>query len=348
MEVTAHTETDALWAFEAALGCRGVGLAVCELRETSLDLTVTRRATMRARDHGVTGLLLRLASRAEPTAAEIRFALAPAPAGTIGGFAAGVGRPAWRLTLEKNRGGPTGAFSVEWKPHERSFAEPGGEEREAGGDPPGGRGTPMRILSLFLPRLSTDRLIRRRRLGAADAPPEGVPLAVAAKEKSAVRIVAVDRLAEQRGVRLGLTLADARGAVPDLHVVEADAAADLAMLERVADWCDRYTPLVALDPPDGLFLDISGCAHLFAGGGEVSGEAVLLADCLSRLRHQGFEARAAVASTAGAAWAVARYGAGGPGVALCRQAARPRRSPSCPWRRCASRGKTRRCSTTSG
>jgi protein ImuA len=134
VEVAARTETDALWAFEAALGCPGVGLAVCELRETSLELAVTRRATMRARDHGVTGFLLRLASRAEPTAADIRFALAPAPAGTIGGYAAGVGRAAWRLTLEKNRGGPTGAFSVEWKPHERCFVEPrdGQAEGDAG------------------------------------------------------------------------------------------------------------------------------------------------------------------------------------------------------------------------
>ena len=33
----------------------------------------------------------------------------------------------------------------------------------------------------------------------------------------------------------------------------------------IADWCDRFTPLVALDPPHGLFLDITGCAHLFGG-----------------------------------------------------------------------------------
>ena len=107
-----------------------------------------------------------------------------------------------------------------------------------------------------------------------------------------------------------MSLADARGAVPDLHVVEADDAADHALLEKVADWCDRYTPLVAIDPPHGLFLDISGCAHLFARAGE-DGETALLSDCLHRLAEQGFEARGAVASTAGAAWALARYGGGG-------------------------------------
>jgi protein ImuB len=166
-------------------------------------------------------------------------------------------------------------------------------------------------LSLFLPRFSTDRLIRQRRRGiASDAPPEGRPLAVAAKIKNALRVVAVDANAEERGIRLGTSLADARGAVPDLFVVEADEAADRALLDALADWADRYTPLVALDPPNGLFLDISGCAHLFAHDGG-DGEAALLADCLHRLARQGFFARAAVASTAGAAWALARYGRGG-------------------------------------
>ena len=119
----------------------------------------------------------------------------------------------------------------------------------------------------------------------------------------------LDRVAETRGLAAGMSLADARGAVPDLLVEEWDEAADAALLEAVADWCDRYTPLVALDPPHGLFLDISGCTHLFTSGGAEDGEAALLADCLDRLRRQGFEAHAAIASTPGTAWAVARTGA---------------------------------------
>ena len=123
VQVATRSETEALWAFEAALACRGLGVAVCELRQASLDLTATRRCVLRAREAGVTGLLLRLASRTEPTAAELRFRLAPAPAGQIGDFAAGVGRMAWTLGLEKNRGGRTGVFTVEWKAHERCLAE---------------------------------------------------------------------------------------------------------------------------------------------------------------------------------------------------------------------------------
>jgi protein ImuA len=124
VEVAVRTEKEALWAFEAALSCRGLDVAVCELRKASLDLSATRRCALRARETGVTGFLLRVGdARAEPSAAELRFGVSPAPAGEIGRFAQGVGRMAWRVSLEKNRLGPTGAFTVEWNAHERSFVE---------------------------------------------------------------------------------------------------------------------------------------------------------------------------------------------------------------------------------
>ena len=96
-------------------------------------------------------------------------------------------------------------------------------------------------------------------------------------------------------------VADARAMHPGIEIVEADPAADRRLLESLADWCDRYTPLVALDGPDGLFLDITGCAHLFGG------EKALLDDLLARFFHQGFDVRAGLASTPGAAWATARF-----------------------------------------
>ncbi len=96
-------------------------------------------------------------------------------------------------------------------------------------------------------------------------------------------------------------MADARAMHPGIDFVEADAAADRRLLEGLADWCDRYTPLVALDGEDGLFLDITGCAALFGG------ERAMLDDMLARFFHQGFDVRAGIASTAGAAWAAARF-----------------------------------------
>ena len=89
---------------------------------------------------------------------------------------------------------------------------------------------------------------------------------------------------------------------PALLVADADPQADQCLLQEIADWCDRYTPLVGLDAPDGLVLDISGCAPLFGG------EIMLCRDLISRLDMQGLEACAAVADTPGCAWGVARYG----------------------------------------
>ena len=81
-----------------------------------------------------------------------------------------------------------------------------------------------------------------------------------------------------------------------------DQAADARLLDAIADWCQRYTPLIAIDPPDGILLDIGGCAHLFGG------EAQLRNDLVERMTGFGFSARVAVAATIGAASATARFG----------------------------------------
>ena len=96
-------------------------------------------------------------------------------------------------------------------------------------------------------------------------------------------------------------IADARAMHPDIEVIESDAAADSRLLAAIADWCDRYTPLVALSGPDGLFLDVTGCVHLF------DGEQAMLDDVRRRLASQGIRAEAGLASTPGMAWAAARF-----------------------------------------
>ena len=87
-------------------------------------------------------------------------------------------------------------------------------------------------------------------------------------------------------------------------MVDADPHADRRLLEAIADWCDRYTPLVGLDPPDGLVLDVTGCAHLF--GGEAGAGAAIFC---RRLARQGFRARPPSRMPTGCGCAVARYGA---------------------------------------
>jgi protein ImuB len=158
--------------------------------------------------------------------------------------------------------------------------------------------SPRRYLSVWLRRLATDRILRGR--GVARA--EDAPLAIVGEVKNAHRLTALNDAAAALGLKAGTSLADARVMYPMLAVEAADPAADRLMLAAVADWCDRYTPLVGLDPPDGIILDVTGCAHLFGG------ETDLCRDLIRRLAAQGFQSRVAVADTVGCAWAVTRYG----------------------------------------
>lgn len=166
-----------------------------------------------------------------------------------------------------------------------------------------------RVISLWLPRFPADRLGRLKPAWRAE------PFALAAVDgRGGLVVAALSHAAEGAGVRPGQTLSDARAIVPGLAVEPDDPAADAAALEGLALWCGRYTPWVAPDRSGlgaglggahGLWLDVTGCAALFGG------EAALLDDLLRRLAAFGLEARAALADTPGAAWAVARYRAGG-------------------------------------
>jgi protein ImuB len=157
-----------------------------------------------------------------------------------------------------------------------------------------------RLVSVWLPLLATERL---RRSGCA--PPDDVPFAVAAPG-NVRRITAVTPAARRAGIVPGMNVADAMAIFPALALTPADEAADRALLDRLADWCSHYTPWAAADPWPlgfGLWLDVTGCAHLFGG------EEPLLTHLTARLRKLGFTARAAMADTPGAAWAWARFGA---------------------------------------
>lgn len=131
------------------------------------------------------------------------------------------------------------------------------------------------------------------------------PLAFVESVAGGIRLKALDREAIRAGLTAGLTLADARARVPDLEVYPHDAHADHAWLERLADGCQRYTPSVALDAPDGLVLDIAGCVH------EFEGERRLAADLEDRLARRGLLVRHAFGNTPEAARALARF-AGAP------------------------------------
>ncbi len=137
----------------------------------------------------------------------------------------------------------------------------------------------------------------RRAKGA----PSEAPLVVSGKSGNALHVHALEARAERLGLHQGQPLANARAMVRPLRVVPADEKADAALLENIADWCDRFTPLVTLDPPYGLYLDITGAAHLFGG------EAAMLSLVTQKIGEQGLAVRGAIAGTSLAAHALARY-----------------------------------------
>lgn len=119
-----------------------------------------------------------------------------------------------------------------------------------------------------------------------------------------MRLAALDMTAQAHKLREGQGVTEARAICPDLDIIASDDAADLAFLNALADWADRYTPLIGLDAPfgkpQGLFLDITGCAHLFGG------EAEMLKDIISRFDQMGIYAQGSIAPTPGLAWGLAR------------------------------------------
>ena len=133
------------------------------------------------------------------------------------------------------------------------------------------------------------------------AAPDRRPLLLIEKRRGALVLAAVDGRALRQGLSPGMTLADARAREPDCLVAAYDADTDARVLATLAAMGERFTPLVALDPPHGLLLDITGCAHLF------DGEEGLMRAAVAALRRAGFSARAALAGTPDAARAFARF-----------------------------------------
>lgn len=150
-------------------------------------------------------------------------------------------------------------------------------------------------MALFLPYLPSERLIRT--YGQPEA-----PFVLTEKQRGAMVIVAADRQALSLGLGPGMKLADARARVPELLAFDHDPLGDAALLGRLAEACERYTPMVAIDPPYALILDIGGAAHFFES------EEALAQDVEDRLDESGYRALWALAGTPDAALALARHG----------------------------------------
>ena len=271
-----------------ALACDALGAVVLEVwgEARQFDLVASRKLTLAAQASGVTGLLLRVAAQPQPSTAETRWIVRaahspPASAGSAWGA------PVFDAQLVRNRHGPVGRWIMEWKCDECLFAKPAAYPQ------------PVAAAPAHRPHQA-----QLRSGSAAPDSNDNEPSIVVAKQNNALQIFALDDAAAHLGLSIGLPLANARAICPELTVFDADEAADAKTLSDIADWCDRFTPLVALDPPHGLFLDITGCAHLFGG------EAALMQMVCGALTRQGFAVSAAIAGTSVCARTMTRHVSG--------------------------------------
>ncbi|MEY8840700.1 DNA polymerase Y family protein, partial [Cribrihabitans sp. XS_ASV171] len=158
-----------------------------------------------------------------------------------------------------------------------------------------------RILSLWFPRLGAERVMRAER-----GLPSG-PLAVVAEVSNTQVITALNAEASAAGLRAGQPVRDAHAMCGSLVTRPRNAPAEAAFLTALRRWAGKFSPWVAEAPPDGLVIDLSGCAHLF--GGEAELISVIEGDCA----EMGLSLRAGLADTLGAAWALARHAGQGAG-----------------------------------
>jgi protein ImuB len=153
-----------------------------------------------------------------------------------------------------------------------------------------------RYVTIWFPYLLTDWVCRRK--------PElaGRPFVIAAPDHGKMIIIATNPEASSKGVRKGMAVADARVFIPNLHVFNHRPGLTERLLQQIAEWCIRYTPIVSVDLPAGLILDVSGCPHLWGG------EQMYLTEISRRFTGMGYTTRMGMADTIGAAWALAHFG----------------------------------------
>ncbi len=155
---------------------------------------------------------------------------------------------------------------------------------------------PQRFVAIWFSHLKTDWMIH------CHSYLKDVAFALAFPDHGRMRITEVSAAAKAKGIQPGIVVADARIILPEIQVFDDKPVLSDKLLKKLCVWCIRYTPIVTVDPPDGLILDVSGCVHLWGS------EEIYLKEITNKLKNLGYHIRAAMADTVGTAWAVCRYG----------------------------------------
>lgn len=153
-----------------------------------------------------------------------------------------------------------------------------------------------RFVTIWFPHLLTDWMGRHQPIL------KKIPFVLATPTRGRMLVIAANSIAASGGIFTGMTVADARAFVPSLQVVDDKPDQAIKLLKSLGEWCTRYTPVTASDPPDGLILDASGCAHLWGS------EQQYIDDIVKHLNQFGYNVKLGMADTIGTAWAVARFG----------------------------------------
>ncbi|MGE7775914.1 Y-family DNA polymerase [Chitinophaga sp. NPDC101104] len=154
----------------------------------------------------------------------------------------------------------------------------------------------QRYVSIWFRHLLTDWMAIRTPALA------GTAFVFTTKDRGRNMVSHASAAAQSAGIAPGMLLTDARARVNGLQDFELTENQETHILQKIANWCLRFTPAVALDAPDGLLLNVTGCAHLWGG------EAAYLSDLMEKLTSFGYILNAGMAPSPGSAWAIARFG----------------------------------------
>lgn len=154
----------------------------------------------------------------------------------------------------------------------------------------------QRYMCIWFPYLLADRAIQLRPTLSK------VAFVLAAPSRGRMIVHSASIEAINKDIHPGMVVADATATLPALKVYNYKEGVCEKLLAELADWAFRFTPVIAVEAPDRLLMDISGCPHLWGG------EEQYLADVVAKLKQRGYHANAAIADTIGAAWAAVCYG----------------------------------------
>lgn len=161
----------------------------------------------------------------------------------------------------------------------------------------------LKALSLYLPNWAVELANRRERLNPSRHGPRGEALLLTSTVHQRAIVAACCASAGAAGVVPGMSVADARALIRSgrVRIEEHRADRDEAALVSLARWAMRFTPVVATDSPDGLLLNVTGCAHLFGG------EERMIRRVVRGAARLGFTARGVIAPTYAGARALSRF-----------------------------------------